>query len=150
MTDSECRELYERLIKLLLRLGLEWVVDLSEQEVNSGKLITQQEEYRPIPDRSSRENQGKLRLDFQETIRRNTESVSERRRPKTLMAVDYSNIEKLKILLSFIKQSVVDTVLLESEVVRYFRDDSVFTRGSSSIRFTDSSDDDSPSCIEFR
>ena len=46
MSDEECRELYNQLAEILNNLGLRWVVELTEQEISSGKLIKQQEEYR--------------------------------------------------------------------------------------------------------
>lgn len=143
MTDDECRQLYQQLTESLQRLELWWVVDLFKEEVGAGKLISQQEEYRQISDRSIRDSQEEqLRIQGFEDIK--TESESSKRRQTSLMTVEYSESEKLKILTLFIKQAVVDTTFLESEVVRYFGDDSIFVRGNSVIRFTDSGDDVSP------
>lgn len=141
MTDDECRRLCQQLIKLLQRLELQWVVELFKQEINAGKLILQEEEYRQIPERSIRDFQEDVQLRIQELRYIEAESDSSRRRQTSLMAIEYSDSEKLKILISFVKQAVVDTTFLESEVVRYFRDDSIFVRRNSLIRFTDAADD---------
>lgn len=141
MTDDECRRLYEQLVKLLQLLELQWVVELSRQEISAGKLILQQEEYRQIPDRSIRDSQQDRQLRIQAFEGTETESSSSRHGQISPMTIEYSDSEKLKILISFIKQAVVDTTLLESEVIRYFGDDSIFVRGNSLIRFTDTADD---------
>jgi hypothetical protein len=48
MTDAECHELYTSLEELLNELGLEWVNEIWNQEINIGQLTQRQEEYHPI------------------------------------------------------------------------------------------------------
>jgi hypothetical protein len=125
MTDEECRQLYERLTQLLQRLELNWVAELSRQETGIGKLVKQQEEYGLISYREPG-------------------SRSRRRGPKSLMTVEYTEPERLRLLLTFIKQAVVDTTLLESRLVNYFGDGNLFNQETSIVRFIDGEDDPSP------
>jgi len=144
MTNEECRNLYDRLTEVLLRLELQWVVKLTEDEISAGKLITQQEIYRPLSNRSDQLSQSEQQLSFSVTsVSMESSLDSSRSSQKSLMAVEYSDSEKLNILLTFIKQAVVDTTFLENEVVRYFGNDSIFAIRNSSIFFSDPENDDS-------
>jgi len=146
MTNEECNQLYERLILNLQRLGLDWVVELSRQEISVGKLIKQREEYRTLSESSTRDTDEIQR--GIPTIREDSSigSGSARapgRGQTSLMTVEYTPTEKLKILLAFIKQAVVDTTLLEGKVLEYFGNRERFNRETLEITFTDGENDSS-------
>lgn len=123
MTEEECSILYRRLITLLRELDLSWVEEIAKQEITFGKLVEREEEYRPLLSRERSEEETSIR--------------SYKNKQSRLMTIPYSEAEKLKILLNFIKQAVADTTLLEAKVIDYFSDSEVFPQDLSSIFFTD-------------
>lgn len=128
MTEEECLILYNRLISLLRELDLNWVEELTKQEITFGKLVEQEEEYRPL---------------LYEIVEEETKIRSYRNKQSRLMTIEYSEAEKLKILLNFTKQAVADTALLEAKVIEYFSDSEFFSQDLSSVLFTDG-DDENP------
>jgi hypothetical protein len=136
VTDEKCRELYSQLVELLNNLGLRWVIELTEQEISSGKLIQQQEEYRLPRNLSTIDSQLEP---YPKPI--SVDPASRRRSRMSLMVIENSESDKLKILLSFIKQAVADTTLYESKILKYFGDESVFGESISRVRFVDMQDD---------
>lgn len=93
MTDAECHELYTSLEELLNELGLEWVNEIWNQEINIGQLTQRQEEYQS--------------------------NFSSRSR-NSLMRIEYSESQKLKILLNIVEQAIVETALMEERIFECF------------------------------
>lgn len=127
MTREECSAFYSRLISLLRELELNWVEELAKQEITFGKLVEQEEEYSPL---------------LLERVEEESKIKSYRKKQQRLMTIQYSEAEKLKILLDFTKKAVADTTLLEAKVIDYFSDSDFFARDFSSVFFTDGDNED--------
>jgi hypothetical protein len=122
MDNEQCREIYQQLIRILERENLDWVIDLATEDIDSGKVLKQKQ--------NSQENVQMSLLEQQENL---TTSVSER--GTNVVIREYTEKEKLRILIDIIKQTIVDTTLMESRVISFFQNSEYFMDMSAEIRF---------------
>jgi hypothetical protein len=109
MTEEQCAETYDILADLLRRSNLAWVMDQVDADVRVGKLI--EKPIREISARHTARNIAFELVDAPEPQRRGR-SGSIRHR------VEYSNRERLQVLIEAIEHAVIHTADLEEAALK--------------------------------
>jgi hypothetical protein len=109
MTEEQCAETYDILADLLRRSNLAWVMDQVDADVRVGKLI--EKPIREISARHTARNIAFELVDAPEPQRRGR-SGSIRQR------VEYSNRERLQVLIEAIEHAVLHTADLEEAALK--------------------------------
>jgi hypothetical protein len=109
MTEEQCAEAYDILANLLRRLDLAWVMDQVDADVRVGKLIE-----KSIREISARHTAGSIAFELVEAPepQRRGRSGSIRQR------VEYSNRERLQILIEAIEHAVLHTADMEEAALK--------------------------------
>jgi hypothetical protein len=109
MTEEQCAEAYDILANLLRRSNLAWVMDQVDADVRVGKLIE-----KPIREISDRHTAGSIAFELVEApeLQRRGRSGSIRQR------VEYSNRERLQLLVEAIEYAVLHTADLEEAALK--------------------------------
>jgi hypothetical protein len=130
MNENKCQEVYTRLESLLRAHRLDWVVDLVAGEISLGKTLSQATV-------SGEDRQQVEEVPFQLTILEEVpdEIVRTPRRGPDLVVEEYSEREKLEILINTIIQAVVDTTLMENRVTTFFYNSELFANSNARVRF---------------
>jgi hypothetical protein len=109
MTEEQCAETYNILANLLRRSNLEWVMDQVDADVRVGKLVA-----KPIREISARHIARSVAFELVETFepQRRGRSGSIRQR------VEYSNRERLQVLIEAIEHAVLHIADLEEATLK--------------------------------
>jgi len=109
MTEEQCAETYDLLANLLRRSNLEWVMDQVDADVRVGKLVE-----KSIREISTRHTERSVAFELIETFepQRRVRSGSIRQR------VEYSNRERLLVLIEAIEHAVLHTAELEEATLK--------------------------------
>ena len=113
MNEQECQAAYEQLSEILRDIRMDWVVQLAAEGISTGEICSESNENtRP---------------------RKNT--------LPDIQVGEYTAKEKVKILINYIKQAIVDTRLMQKKIVNFFDNQDWFENLNPSIAFTSDTDE---------